>query len=408
MVLNYLMVVFRFLKKLKESLIALILSAITAVFAGLFLGTAEETLILVPGLILLVPAAIGMRGNIFAALGSRLGSALHLGSVTSITMKNEVVRSNIYSTLTLTVILSVILGFLAKGFALTFGLGSIGVFSFIAISFIAGFLSGIILLFLTFAVAFASYRRGWDPDNITSPLITALGDFITIPSLLLATHIVISIDQTTITAIAYLTIAAAALNILFLFIQKARHKFVAYRKIAFQSLFVLILSGVLDGFAGAFIELNIHKLVSLPMILVMFPAFLETGGNVGNILASRLATKLHLGTVESFRLTGELRNEILASAALAYITFPMLGFLTYFIASLFGVTGLSIINAVILSTVAGFMLHLIIIFFTMFTAILSFKYGLDPDNVTIPLLTSATDIVGTISLLVTLNILGII
>ena len=33
-----------------------------------------------PGLLILVPAAVGMRGNVFGALGSRLGTAVHTGT----------------------------------------------------------------------------------------------------------------------------------------------------------------------------------------------------------------------------------------------------------------------------------------------------------------------------------------
>ncbi len=408
MVFNYAMLAWRFLKRLKESLIALLISALTSVFAGLFLGKSQETLILVPGLILLVPAAIGMRGNIFAALGSRLGSALHLGSFTALTMKNEIVRTNVYSTITLTLVLSVFLGFLARTFAFGFGLESISVFSFVLISFIAGFISGIVLLFLTFVVAFASYRRGWDPDNITAPLITALGDFFTIPSLLLAAYMVMPLNQMALISLADVVAFAAAINILFLLAQRLRNRAVHYRKIVFQSLVILVVSGVLDGFAGAFVEINIQKIIALPMILVLLPAFLETGGNIGNVLASRLATKLHLGTIESkLSIKGDMGKEILGSITLAYISFPVLGLLTYIVASLFGVTGLDLVSAIVLSSLAGFILHLIIIFFAIFTSILSFRYGWDPDNVTIPLLTSATDIIGVLALLLALSILGI-
>ncbi len=408
MFLDYVVPVFRFLKKLRESLIALILSALTSVFAGLFLGTSGETFLLVPGLILLVPAAIGMRGNIFAALGSRLGSALHLGAVSALTMKSDTIRTNVYSTLTLTLILSVFLGFLAKGFAVAFGLESISVFSFVVISFMAGFISGTILLLMTFVVSFTSYSRGWDPDNVTAPLITAMGDFFTIPSLMLSAYVVMSMPAAVITAIAYLSIIAALLNVSFLVIQKLRNSSVQYRRIAVQSLIVLVLAAALDGFAGAFVELNINKIIALPMTLVLLPAFLETGGNIGNVLAARLGTKLHLGSISSFGMSGELKYEILGSMALAYITFPVLGFLTYAVASLFGIAGLDLAGMILLSTVGGFILHLVIIFFTMFTAIASFKYGFDPDNTTIPLLTSATDILGVVALLATLKLMAII
>ncbi len=408
MFLDYTLAVFRFLKKLRESLTALILSALTSVFAGLFLGTSNETLVMIPGLILLVPAAIGMRGNIFAALGSRMGSALHLGAVSTLTLDSSVVKTNIYSTLTLTLILSVFLGFLAKGLSAAFGLESISVMAFVAISFIAGFLSGIVLLLMTFVISFTSYRRGWDPDNITAPLITAMGDFFTIPSLLFAAHIVINASPAIITAVAYAVTIAALLNMIFIFAQKARNRSVHYRKIAMQSLMVLVIAGILDGFAGAFVELNIGKIVTIPMILVMLPAFLETGGNIGNVLAARLGTKLHLGSIKEFGISGELKYEILGSMMLAYLTFPVLGVLTYVFSAAFGIGGLDLVGAVMLSTIGGFVLHLVIIFFTVFTAIVSFKYGFDPDNTTIPLLTSATDILGVIALLATLQLMAII
>lgn len=409
MVLNYIVLLFRFLKKLRESILALIISAVTSVFAGLFLGNSTDILLLIPGLIIHIPVAIGMRGNIFAALGSRLGSALHLGSFTSLSMKNEVVRSNIFSTFTLTLILSVALGFITVAFASVFGLATVSLFTFISIAFISGFVSGIILLALTLIIAFASYKKGWDPDNITAPLITALGDFFTIPSIILAARIVTSLGEKSVITFAYLTIIAALLNIIFLAVQKVRRHSVQYRKIVFQSLMIIILAGILDGFAGTFVELNIQKIVALPVILVMLPAFLETGGNIGNVLAARLSTKLHLGTIETrISIRGEMGKEILGSMALAYIIFPVLGFLTYAVSLLFGVTGLNLASTVLLSVLGGFILHLMIIFFTMFTAILSFKYGLDPDNVTIPLLTSATDIVGVLALFAALGILAIL
>ena len=48
--------------------------------AGLTLGSITHTLDALPGLLVLVPAAIGMRGNVFGALGSRLGTAIHAGT----------------------------------------------------------------------------------------------------------------------------------------------------------------------------------------------------------------------------------------------------------------------------------------------------------------------------------------
>src|ERR671918_426120 len=60
--------------------LALVFSAFASLTAGLTLGAITGTLEDLPGLLVLVPAAIGMRGNVFGALGSRLGTAIHAGT----------------------------------------------------------------------------------------------------------------------------------------------------------------------------------------------------------------------------------------------------------------------------------------------------------------------------------------
>jgi len=45
----------------------------------------------------LIPAAIGMRGNIFGALGSRLGTAIHTGTFTLSRRRSTVVGQNVLS-----------------------------------------------------------------------------------------------------------------------------------------------------------------------------------------------------------------------------------------------------------------------------------------------------------------------
>jgi mgtE-like transporter len=64
---------------IRRGLAALLLAAFTGMFAGVILGGATETLEALPGLLLLVPAAIDMRGNIYGALASRLSTAIHTG-----------------------------------------------------------------------------------------------------------------------------------------------------------------------------------------------------------------------------------------------------------------------------------------------------------------------------------------
>ncbi len=68
---------------MRQGLVALLVSSGGDLLAGLTLGAITHTLDRLPGLLVLVPAAIGMRGNIFGALGSRLGTSIHAGTSAS-------------------------------------------------------------------------------------------------------------------------------------------------------------------------------------------------------------------------------------------------------------------------------------------------------------------------------------
>src|SRR5437867_7658059 len=64
----------------RAGFVALLISSGGDLLAGLTLGAITGTLEALPGLLVLVPAAIGMRGNVFGALGRRLSTAIHAGT----------------------------------------------------------------------------------------------------------------------------------------------------------------------------------------------------------------------------------------------------------------------------------------------------------------------------------------
>jgi mgtE-like transporter len=51
--------------------------------------------------------------------------------------------------------------------------------------------SGVILAAVTVVVSIVSYLRGWDPDNVTAPLMATIGDLITMVSIFLIAILVI-------------------------------------------------------------------------------------------------------------------------------------------------------------------------------------------------------------------------
>ena len=114
------------------------------------LGSITGTLEALPGLLVLVPAAIGMRGNVFGALGSRLGTAVHTGTFRMSRRKDTLVGQNLVASLALSLSISLVLAVLAKTISVAFGLEhTISIADFVVISVIGGFLSSIVVMGIT-------------------------------------------------------------------------------------------------------------------------------------------------------------------------------------------------------------------------------------------------------------------
>jgi mgtE-like transporter len=162
---------------LKQSLPLLVLMGIGEVFAGTLFGHSTDALDMLPGLIVLVPALIGLRGNINTTLGSRLGSAAHMGLISSKSFWNDEMKENVKASLVLSVVMSLVAGLLAYGTTMALGKSSLKI---IVIAVIAGSLAGVILAFITIAIILYAFRRGLDPDNVTGPSLSTFGDLITL------------------------------------------------------------------------------------------------------------------------------------------------------------------------------------------------------------------------------------
>src|SRR3954470_8004695 len=123
----------------RQGLAALLVSSAGDLVAGLTLGAITHTHDELPGLLVLVPAAIGMRGNIFGALGSRLGTSIHAGTFEpNLRERDGIVSQNVYSAIVLTLASSVFLGVMARVVSVAIGQPSISVADFVAISILGG------------------------------------------------------------------------------------------------------------------------------------------------------------------------------------------------------------------------------------------------------------------------------
>ncbi len=162
----------------KQSLPLMIFCGIGAILAGSTFGAMVDLIRKIPGLIVIIPAIIAMRGNISTAFGSRLGSAYHLGVINADNLWNKELIENIKGNLFLSFFVSIIIGILSylTSFLLNVYPDPVKI---ILIVLIAGVISAIILTSMTIGIIYLVFKRGYDPDNITGPALATFGDIIT-------------------------------------------------------------------------------------------------------------------------------------------------------------------------------------------------------------------------------------
>jgi mgtE-like transporter len=393
-------------------MMGLIISSVGDLAAGATLGFMTNTLQLLPGLIVLIPPAIGMRGNIFGALGSRLGTSMHVGTFEYSFKKGTVLRQNLESSLVLTMIMSFVMGVLAKAISELLGVTSIGLSQFVFISVVGGVFAGLVLIMINILVAHVGYRRNWDIDNFSAPIITAAGDVVTLPMLFIAALIVLPQSNLPeaffdIVGIAFLVITV------FVFIRGVTRRGGETRRILIQSSPVLILCIVLDIGAGITIDNQLAALVVTPALLVMIPPFLEDANALGGILTSRLASMLHMGTLRPTGLPGkEARENFLIIFIFAIWVFTLVGITAHVVAELLpfssaGPRSPGLFPMIALSLVAGLLTVVVLNLISYLVAVVTFRLSLDPDDHSIPLTSSAIDFVGALLLMLSIIALGV-
>ncbi|MFN8035595.1 MAG: magnesium transporter [Acidimicrobiia bacterium] len=387
----------------RSGFIALFISSGGDLLAGLTLGSITGTLNELPGLLVLVPAAIGMRGNIFGALGSRLGTSIHAGTFKLSRRRDTLVGQNLAASLSLSISISLALAVLARVVCVGFGLdNTISVVDFVVISVVGGVLSSIVVMGLTVAVAGMSVRYGWDLDNVSAPIVTAAGDMVTLPSLFLATFLV---GYRWVTPVIGVLCAVAGVVALVL---SVRTKLPILQRIARESIPILVVAGTIDVIAGLTIQKRFDSFHRFPALLVMVPPFLEDSGSLGGILSARVATKLHLGTLEPTRSPiASVGEDVLLVYLYAIPVFLFVGVSSDIAANVIHQHSPGLFEMIALSMIAGFLATTFAVLMGYFGAVATYRLGLDPDNHGIPIVTSSLDLLGAVSLILAIVLLGL-
>lgn len=387
----------------RQSLIALGLNSSTSLLAGAVLGSITGTFAELPGLLVLVPAAIGLRGNIFGAFGNRISTTIHAGTFELSTRRTTVLGQNVTAVLALTLAMSGLLAVIAKSVAVALGItGTISILDLALISVLGGLLASVLVLVGALALTAGAVRYDWDLDNVTAPLVSTMGDVLTLPALYVATFLIGFAVVTPAIGLVALAVAAGALAM------GAMSKLELLRRIVRESLPVLVVAGAISAMAGIVLERRFHAFDALPALLVLVPAHLSSAGALGGILSGRLSTKLVLGIVSPTARPGrEARGDMALVLLLGLPVYLFNGVGAHLVSLLLDHPSPGLVQMVGVSVIAGMAAVTFVVAVAYYGTIAAVRTGLDPDTYGIPVVSSSVDFVGAFALVLTIAILGL-
>jgi mgtE-like transporter len=379
----------------RQSLVALVLNSATSIVAGLVLGAITGTLERLPGLLVLVPAAIGLRGNIFSSFGNRLSTAIHTGQFELSWRRDSLLVQNVLAAMILTAFMSVALAALAKVVAVGVGVrDSAPLSDLVMISVLGGLLASVVVLVASVALAWGAVRFRWDLDNVVAPVVSTLGDVLTLPALWVASLLagVRVVAPLLGWVLAVLSVVAFGSGVF------ARGR--TLRQVTRESWPILLAAALLSTLAGLVLQQRLELLAALPALLVLQPAFVSSAGALGGILSSRLSSKFHLGLVVPAAVPpaeARLDAVLILLLGLPVYVFNALG--AHLAAVAAGLPSPGALPMLAVSLTAGLLSVVFVIAVAYYGTIAAVTVRVDPDTYGIPVVTSSVDFAGSVALI---------
>ncbi|MFX1486132.1 MAG: magnesium transporter [Promethearchaeota archaeon] len=167
----------------------------------------------------------------------------------------------------------------------------------------------------------------------------------------------------------------------------------------------VILTALAEVGAGALLTGLSDFYAILPGLILLLPGLMEARGNISASLGQRLGSAIHLGVIGwNLGFNDELKENVKSSLFLGLIVAFVLACLAFFVCSLLGLSGLGILGFILIALLTAFLSGVTQIAITVFVALYSAYRGLDPDNITIPILATLGDVLTVFYLLIVVRL----
>jgi len=367
----------RFRTLLFGSLPALTFCVLLDFVAGGFLGTFFEKIMnSYPLILIILPGLMGLRGNIFGSMASRLTTMLHLGEM-EVSLKDERITKNVLLSMLLSLIPVLVLWFI--------GLIRVGnvlvAVPVLLIVLVSTIFTTFVLGYSTALATVIPYRRGVDPDTVAAPLVTSAADLITVPFLILFLLLYERIPP-----VFYLsTLFAFGLFLLIALRAKMGER---DRKIFREVLGILAALSAVSSISGNMLEHYSEIIYASIIFSVLYPPIADSTGNYGSIIGAKTSTRIHLGEIEGI-MDRETIFDILMYFFTAFPIALLMNLIAIFVVRITLKKSVSLLFSFIFYYPFLILLNMIIAYYL---ARGFMKLGFDPDNVTVPAITTIADL----------------
>jgi mgtE-like transporter len=162
--------------------------------------------------------------------------------------------------------------------------------------------------------------------------------------------------------------------------------------------------------AGGLQQARLAELAAVPVLLSLIPPFVSQAGALGGIFSSRITSKLQIGVITP---SGRPDAPAIVDASIvlgqAAVVFTLIGAIAWGLGSATGLTGMPDAWPLIGSTLlAGVLVTPLTVLVGYYLAVVTYRFGLDPDNQGVPIITSVMDLAGVAVVLIVMTSSGVL